>query len=161
MFRIIFLYLPLNSTVMKKFIYLIIIAFLTISCSFQSLEIHEFKNFQILEFKDNVLTLKADIVINNPNTIKLKISDADFDLKINEKVVGKLTQMDKLVLAPRTQKSYPVKAKFELNNLSNGIFSLIQIVNKRDAKLSVTGSVVGKSFLYRKTFDFSDIKIYE
>jgi LEA14-like dessication related protein len=108
-----------------------------------------------------MLTLKADIVINNPNTIKLKISDADFDLKIDKTVVGKLTQMDKLVLAPHSQKSYPVKAKFELNNLPNGIFSLMQIVNKRDAKISVTGSVVGKSFLYRKTFDFKDIKIYE
>ncbi len=146
---------------MRKLIYLIIIALVTVSCSFQSLEIHEFKNFQILEFNNNVLTLKADIVINNPNTIKLKITDADFDLKIDEKIVGKLTQMDKLVLAPRTQKSYPVKAKFELNNLPNGIFSLIQIVNKRGAKLSVSGSVTGKSFLYRKTFDFNDIKIYE
>jgi hypothetical protein len=69
--------------------------------------------------------------------------------------------MDKIVLPPRTQKEYPVKARFELTNLENGIFSLIQIVNRRDSKLSVTGSVVGKSFLYRKTFDFTDIKIYE
>lgn len=145
----------------KKLLYILLIGFFTVSCSFQELEISHFKNFQILEFKDNVLTLKADVVINNPNTMRLKITDADFDLKINEKVVGRLTQIDKLVLPPRTKNEYPVKAKFELNKLENGIFSLIQIVNRRDAKISVTGSVVGKSFLYRKSFDFNDIKIYE
>lgn len=131
------------------------------SCKFQELEITQFKNFEILEFKDNVLTLKANVVINNPNAMRLKISDADFDLKINEKVVGRLSQMDKIVLPARSQSEYPVKARFELTDLQNGIFSLIQIVNRRDSKLSVTGSVVGKSFLYRKTFDFTDIKIYE
>lgn len=161
MFRIIFLYLPLKLPFMKKFLYILVLAVTTVSCSFQSLEVHQFKNFKILEFNNNVLTLQADVVINNPNAIKLKIADADFDLKIDGTVVGKLTQMDKIVLPARTEKSYPVKAKFELTNLKDGLFSLIQIVNRRDAKLSVTGSIVGKSFLYRKTFDLNDIKIYE
>ena len=146
---------------MRKLIYILLVSLLTVSCSFQSLEISEFRNFEIVEFKDNVVTLKANIVVNNPNAVKLKISDADFDLKINEKKVGHLSQMDKIVLPARTKKEYPVTEKFELTNLENGLFSLIQIVNRRDSKLSVTGSVVGKSFLYRKTFDFSDIKIYE
>ncbi len=149
---------------MKNIKYIFLLSLLTIflsSCSLQSLEISEFKNFQIVEFKDNLLTLKADIVVNNPNSVRMKISDADFDLKINESVVGHLTQMDKLVLHAKSQKEYPVLVKFEMKNLKNGLMSLIQIVNRRDSKISVTGSVVGKTFLYRKTFDFKDIKIYE
>jgi LEA14-like dessication related protein len=146
---------------MKKLIFLLVVGLLTVSCSFQSLEISQFNNFEILEFKDNVLTLKANVMVNNPNPVRMKISDADFDLKINDKVVGHLSQMDKLILPAHTKKEYPVTARFELNHLENGLFSLIQIVNRRDARISVTGSVVGKSFLYRKTFDFNDIKIYE
>lgn len=146
---------------MKKLIYVLLIGLLTASCSFQSLEISQFNNFEILEFKDNVLTLRANVMVNNPNPVRMKISDADFDLKINDKVVGHLSQMDKLVLPAKTMKEYPVTARFKLNQLENGIFSLIQIVNRRDSKISVTGSVVGKSLLYRKTFDFNDIKIYE
>ncbi|HEX3009364.1 MAG TPA: LEA type 2 family protein [Bacteroidales bacterium] len=146
---------------MKKVLYLLILAALTVSCKFQSLEISRFDNFQIVEFKDNVLTLKADVVVNNPNPMRLKIIDADFDLKINDKIVGHLSQMDKLVLAANTQKQYPITAKFELTSLQNGLMSLIQIVNRRGSHVSVTGSVTGKSFLYRKSFDFSDIKIYE
>lgn len=146
---------------MKNLLYILLIALLSSSCSFQELEISQLKNFEIIEFKDNVLTLKANVVVNNPNAVRMKISDADFDLKINETVVGHLTQMDKIVLPARSQKEYPVTAKFELTNLKNGLFSLIQIVNRRDSKVSITGSVVGKSFIYRKTFDFSDIKIYQ
>jgi LEA14-like dessication related protein len=125
------------------------------------LEINKFKNFEIVEFKDNSLTLKANIVVNNPNPVRMKISDADFELKINEKVIGHLLQMDKLVLPARSQNEYPVTAKFQLTNLQNGLFSLIQIVNRKDSKISVSGSVIGSSFLYRKKFDFNDIKIYE
>lgn len=125
------------------------------------MEISEFKNFEIVEFKDNTLTLKANIVVNNPNPVRMKISDADFDLKVNGTKIGRLTQMDKLTLAAKSEKEYPVQAKFELTNLRNGIFSLIEIVNSRNSKIAVTGSVVGTSFLYRKTFDFTDIKIYE
>lgn len=146
---------------MKNLLLILFIAFLSSSCSFQEVEISQLKNFEIIEFKDNVLTLKANVVVNNPNAVRMKISDADFDLKINESVVGHLTQMDKIVLPARSQKEYPVTAKFELTNLKNGLFSLIQIVNRRDSKVSITGSVVGKSFIYRKTFDFSDIKIYQ
>lgn len=150
---------------MKKNIYILILFIGTVafsSCmSLQSLEIREFKNFEIVEFKDNMLTLKANIVVNNPNAVRMKISDASFDLKINETVIGHLTQMDKLVLSSHSQKEYPITAKFEMTNLKNGIMSLIQIVNRRDSKISVTGSVVGKTFLYGKRFDFKDIKINE
>lgn len=146
---------------MKKIVYILLLSLLTVSCSFQELEINRFKDFEIVEFKDNFLTLKANIVVNNPNPVRMKISDANFDLKINEKVIGRLSQMDKLVLPARSKKEYPVTAKFELTNLKNSLFSLIQIVNRRDSKISVSGSVTGSSFLYRKKFDFADIKIYE
>lgn len=146
---------------MRKIICVLVTSMLLVSCSFQELEISQLKDFKITEFKDNVLTLHANVVVNNPNSVRMKISDADFDLKINEKIIGHLSQMDKLVLPAKTQKEYPVTAKFQLTNLENGIFSLIQIVNRRDSKISITGKVVGRSFLYRKSFDFKDIKIYE
>ncbi|NJK94772.1 MAG: LEA type 2 family protein [Bacteroidetes bacterium] len=150
---------------MKKLLYILFISLISLSFSscvkLQSLEISKFKDFEIVDFKDNVLTLRANIVVSNPNPVKMKISDAKFDLKISETVVGHLSQMDKLVLPARSENEYPVMAKFQITNLKNGLMSLIQIVNRRDAKISVTGSVVGKTLLYRKTFDFKDIKIYE
>lgn len=144
------------------FLLFLIIAVNFTSCvSLQSLEISQFKDFEIVEFRDNMLTLRAKIVVSNPNSVRMKISDANFDLKINETIIGHLSQMDKLILPARSNNEYPVLAKFQITNLKNGIMSLIQIVNRRDSKISVTGSVVGKTILYRKKFEFSDIKIYE
>lgn len=139
-----------------------VLAVLAISCvKLQTLEIKQFKDFEIVEFKDNMLTLKANLVVNNPNPVSMKVSDANFDLKINENVVGHLMQMDKLTLQARSEKEYPVTAKFQMTNLKNGLMSLIQIVNRRDSKISVSGTVVGKTLLYKKTFDFTDVKIYQ
>lgn len=144
---------------------LLVIGFLMIlssSCmKMESLEIKQFKDFEIVEFKDNMLTLKAKLVVNNPNPVTMKVLDANFDLRINESVVGHLSQMDKITLLARSEKEYPVTAKFQMTNLKNGLMSLIQIVNRRDSKVSVSGSVVGKTFLYKKTFNFTDIKIYQ
>lgn len=149
---------------MKKVVSILLVIsslFLASACfSVKPIEIEQLNHFEIAEFKDNFLTLKATITIHNPNSLKLKITDARFDLKINDKVVGNLEQMETLAISANSEKEYPIVAKFKISNLKNGILSLMELVNKRDPKISLTGSVTGRSFLYKKTFDFTDIKIY-
>jgi LEA14-like dessication related protein len=141
---------------------LVITTLIVSSCvTIQPIEISQFRNFEIAEFKDNTLTLKANLEVNNPNPLRMKVVNANFDLKINDKIIGHLSQMDPLTLEAKTKKEYPVLAKFEITSLKNGILSLMQLVNRRDAHISVSGSITGKTMFYRKKFDFTDIKIYQ
>lgn len=150
---------------MSKYNWLLALLFFSVvltSCtSLKEIEISQFRNFEIVEFKDNALTLRANIEIDNPNSLRMKITDAKFDLMMNDKKIGHLSQMDNITLLARTKKEYPVTAKFEITSLKNGLLSLMQIVNRRDSRVSVSGSVTGRTFLYRKTFEFKDIKLYQ
>lgn len=150
---------------MRKSLYFFVfltISLLTTSCkTIQPVEILQFSNFEITEFKDNKLTLKALLEVNNPNPLRMKVLNANFDLKLNNQVIGHLSHIDPLTLQAGTKKEYPVKASFEITSLKNGILTLMQIVNRRDAHISVSGSITGKTFIYRKTFEFTDIKIYQ
>ena len=135
---------------MKK--YLIIILLLFSGCSdVEEVQLLKVKDVTYQEFKGNVLRLSITATVNNPNRFNVRIRDANMDLRLNDRVIGTVTQMEQVTLLGRTQKDYKIHVAIEMKDLLSNILNLSRILMNEPKNLSLSGSVHVKSFLYSKT----------
>jgi len=139
----------------KKYL-IIILLFLPVMFSgctgFDDIELLKVKDVTYQEFKGNVLRLAITATVNNPNRFNVKIKDANMDLRLNDRVIGTVTQMEQITLVSRTQKDYKILVAIEMKDLLSNILNLSRILMNEPKNLNLSGTVHVKSFLYSKTF---------
>ena len=140
---------------MKKYliiIYLFLPA-LFLGCSgYDEVQLLNVKDVTYQEFKGNVLRLAITATVNNPNRFNVKIKNANMDLRLNDRVIGTVTQMEQITLVSRTQKDYKIHVAIEMKDLVTNVLNLARILMNDQRNLSLTGSVQVKSLLYSRTF---------
>ncbi len=119
----------------------------------EDIQLKSIKNVTYQDFKGNSLTLEAVAVIDNPNRMKVKIKDANLDLLLNDKKVGRITQIEQIELLARTEKDYNVQLSVELTDLMSNLPALYRVLMNETANFQLSGSVQVSSFLYKKTFN--------
>jgi LEA14-like dessication related protein len=123
-------------------------------CSgFDDVQLLGVKDVTYQEFKGNVLRLAITATVNNPNRFNVKIKNANMDLRLNDRVIGTVTQMEQITLAKRTQKDYKIHVAIELKDLLSNLTNLFRLLMNDQKNLNLTGTVHVKSFLYSKTFE--------
>jgi len=110
------------------------------------------KDVTYQEFKGNVLRLVITATVNNPNRFNVKIKNANMDLRLNDRVIGTVTQMEQITLAGRSQKDYRIYVAIEMKDLLTNIINLSRVLMNEPKNLNLSGTVHVKSFLYSKTF---------
>jgi len=109
------------------------------------------KDVTYQEFKGNVLRLVITATVNNPNRFNVKIKNANMDLRLNDRVIGSVTQMEQITLSGRTQKDYKIYVAIEMKDLLTNIINLSRILMNEPKNLNLSGTVQVKSLLYSKT----------
>ena len=140
---------------MKKYlvVFLLLSPFLFSSClKFENIELISVKDVTYLEFRDNVLRLAITATINNPNKFKVKIKDADMELRRKDRIIGSVTQMEQIELDGKSQKDYKIKIAVEIKDVMSGLTSLYRMLMNDTDNLNLSGSVHVKSFIYSKTY---------
>ena len=110
------------------------------------------KDVTYQEFKGNTLRLAITATVDNPNRFSVKIKNADMNLRVNERVIGNVTQVEQIVLDGRAQKDYKVQVSIEIKDMLSGFIGLSRVLMNEPQKLNLSGTVQVKSFLYSKTF---------
>ena len=142
-------------TKVKKCLIIIQLCLLALfsGCSgFDDVQLLNVKDVTYQEFKGNVLRLTITATVNNPNRFHVKIKNANMDLRLNDRVIGTVTQMEQITLAGRTQKDYKIDVAIEMKDLLSNLTNLFRLLMNDQRNLNLTGSVHVKSFLYSKTF---------
>ena len=140
---------------MRKYLIIILLSLpvLYSGCSgFEDIQLLNVKDVTYQEFKGNVLRLVITATINNPNRFNVKINNANMDLRLNDRVIGTVTQMEQIALAGRTQKDYRIYVAIEMKDLLTNIINLSRVLMNEPKNLNLSGTVHVKSFLYSKTF---------
>ena len=140
---------------MKKYLIIILLSFplLFSGCfSYEEIKLLNIKDVTYQEFKGSVLRLAITATVDNPNYFSVKIKDANMDLRLNDKVIGTVSQVEQIVLDGQAKKDYKVQVSIEMKDMLTNFLSLSRVLMNEPQKLNLSGTVHVKSFLYSKTF---------
>ena len=104
------------------------------------------------EYKGNMLRVAIVATVNNPNRFKVKIKDANMDLRLNDRLLGTVTQVEQIELLGRTQKDYKIQVSIEMKDMISNLISLFRVLMNEPKNLNLSGTVHVISFLYSQTF---------
>jgi len=104
------------------------------------------------EFKGNILRLAITATVDNPNRFKVKFKEANMDLRLNDRIIGTVTQMEPITIMGRTQKDYKIQVSIEMKDMLSNMMNLFRILMNNPKNLNLSGTVHVKSFMYSKTF---------
>jgi len=119
---------------------------------YEDVKLLNIKDVTYQEFKGNVLRLAITATVDNPNFFSVRIKNANMDLRLNERVIGSVTQVEQIVLDGRTQKDYKIQISIEMKDMLTNVLALSRVLMNEPQKLNLSGTVHVKSFLYSKTF---------
>ena len=75
----------LNKIVVSPFIFSL---FFLLTACLEEPDIIKYDNFEIDQYENNVLTFHFDLTVNNTNKFKIKLKKADFNVKIEDELLG-------------------------------------------------------------------------
>jgi len=139
----------------KKFLIIILLSLplLFSGCfGYEEIKVSNVKDVTYQEFKGNTLRLAITVLVDNPNYFSVKIKNADMDLRLNDRVIGAVSQVEQIVLDGRTKKDYKVHISIEMKDMLSNFVNLSRVLMNEPQKLNLSGTIQVKSFLYSKTF---------
>ena len=139
---------------MKKHLIIILLylPLLFSGCSgYEDIKVTKIKDVTYEELKGSMLRLVIVVTVDNPNRLSVKIKDANMDLRLNDQIIGTVTQVEHIELSKRAQKDYKIQVSIEMKDLLFNLINLSRILMNEPKNLNLSGTVHVKSFLYSKT----------
>ena len=119
-------------------------------CDLQPVNVKSVGNVEFKSLNNNIVTLKVTATVDNPN-MRIKIKKTDLTVYLNNTEMGRITQLDNIVLKSRSTQEYTVPVKVELTNLKGSIMTGMSLISGKRGNISLSGQVkVGTAF-YTKT----------
>ncbi|HOF91194.1 MAG: hypothetical protein WBI34_09625 [Tenuifilaceae bacterium] len=144
----------MNGRYFSKVISLLIpIAFLLLTgCGkINDISIKSIDEVKLKGLKKNKIMLNLEVVIDNPNTRKISITDIEFKVWMNERALGDFRITDHVKLIPCSRKPYSIPVEIELITIADAfkLFTSGSWDNFLD-RIEVEGYIKGKSFPVRR-----------
>ena len=140
---------------MKKYfnIILFVLPLLFSGCyKYEDIKVTKVKDVTYEELKGKMLNLAIVATIDNPNYFNVKIKDANMELRLNDRVIGIVTQVEQIELVGRKEQDYKIRVSIELKDLMSNLLNLSRVLMNDAKNLNLSGTLHVKSFLYSKTF---------
>jgi len=139
---------------MKKYLYvaLLFVPLMLTGClSYEEIQVLKIKDVSYQDIKGSTLKLAFVATVNNPNYFSVKIKNANMDLRLQDRFLGKVNQIEQVELKGRTEKDYKIHISVDIKDMLN-VLSLSRVLMNEPHNLNLSGTVDVKSFLYSKTF---------
>ena len=151
-----------NRSSVKYFKYLFP-AVLILLCSCSSLvddvKVSDIQGFEIKNINGNTVKLDLSVKINNPNRLKITLSQGDFELKSGEQVIAKIKQPEALILEARSDSLYTMPVNVEIVELRGGIMGALKLFAGGTSTFKFYGKAVIKSSMMRKTIKIDGLTL--
>lgn len=135
---------------------LLLILLISGCSSVKEIQIGDIKDVRLKSIENNLVGLELELPVTNPGNFKIKIIDMDFDISINGKHLGKMTNPEKIVIPSKFDNIQTFPVQLELSNFLSGALSMYRLRNMKNLEIQITGKVKARSFLYIKTIDVDE-----
>lgn len=129
------------------------ISFFSSCVNYEEVEITDIKSLRLVELNNKELLVESEVKINNPNRFDIEVVDSDFDVKIENKDIGKANIASPLKLEGNSHDYHTLLLKSSMSNLKdNALMSLMAITaqGKSTINFEVEGFIEGKAMLVKK-----------
>ena len=135
---------------------LLIVGFVVTSCGVQEVNIKSFEGLDIKNFDDGQGDIEFDLVISNPNWMKIKVNEMDLKVGVNGHHLGTASLLEKAMVPANGD--YPVNLKMHLvleKSISSIAAQLGLAILTGDLNMNLTGQAKGAMGLLPKTINVS------
>jgi LEA14-like dessication related protein len=152
-----------NSILLKTLLRITVVVSLVLafnSCNdIQEIKVGNINEVEIKGIQGNMITIKATVPIENPNNFDVKLTEADLKVYMKNNEIGKVKQIDDILILGKTSKDYPITITVELTNIKEIMTTALMAVSGGMHDVRLTGTVIAKSFIYKKKIKIEDFPI--
>ena len=144
---------------MKKFGLIVLSVVLLTSCSmYKDVEIVEVKDFELVEYSEDLVQIDLELEVMNPNGYKVKLLSSDIDLSLNGEDLGKLRLKEQMVLPKKSTSVQTMKVLADYDAINDGIMeNIMSLMFAQAIIIEAKGEVKGKALGIAKRVDV-DVK---
>ena len=137
---------------LKLFMALLLVVVCAHSCTlYNDVEVLEVQDVRVKEFSDKVIVAEVDLLIDNPNWYKVKLTKSEIDLAINGKDVGQMGLGEKLTIPKKTKSTHTVLIEADYEVLqTNFLQNFLTLLFNPEVKLKADGYITGRALFVSK-----------
>jgi len=122
------------------------------SCTFYNdVEVLEVQDVRVEEFSDKMIVAEVDLLIDNPNWYKVKLTKSEIDLAINGSDVGQMGLGEKLTIPKKTKSTHTVVIEADYEVLqTNFLQNFLTLLFNPKVKLKAEGYIRGRALFVSK-----------
>ncbi len=123
------------------------------SCSvYNDISVDKVDGVKLRGIQKNVVLFNVDLVVDNPNTKKIKVTNIEFKAWLNDRELGDFSITEPIRLIPCSRKTYSVQVEIKLVNVAD-VFKLANPSGLETLadRIEVEGVIKGRACPIRKT----------
>ncbi len=131
---------------------LFIAASALISCAGpESIQVGEIEDINLNRFADRSVEFEVMMPIKNPSLLRFRIIDVNLDVYMNDEYLGKIRNVDNVLIPSRSSELYTFPLKVEFANILRGAVSMFSFFLERQASVEVKGEISVRSFPFTRS----------
>lgn len=128
------------------------------ACSnFEEVKVGSPAGLRINRLRASEINLEVLLPIENPNNKKFKVTTIDLDVSLNEHYLGKIRNVDQVLIPGKSKDIYTLSLEIEMNNLLSSVFSVLNILASRRVKLEIKGFLKVRSGIFTMTIPVEEM----
>ena len=122
-----------------------------VSCSgVKNVKVGNIEDVNLTRFAGRSVEFEVLLPIDNPSSFRFRIVDVDLDVYINNEFIGKIGNVENVVISSISSELYSFPLKVELSNIFKGALSMFGLILERRAEVMVKGKIVVRSFPFTR-----------
>ena len=139
-----------------RIVYLVGMLFIFSSCSlFKDLQISNIQDISPT-FENKTVVLNTSIEVKNNNFYNVSVKGSDLLISIENKELGNIELLEKVVFKRKSTGTYPFKFKLKLAD--GALFTILRNVFKKEVTLAFKGKIKGAAFGIPKHITINETK---
>lgn len=137
----------------KLFLGLIVLVSFS-SCSlFKPVQVKKIEAVRVIKNSERGMELEVSLVLQNPNFMKISITQGELALWLNKVDMGAIKLNDKVILPAYSEIHQKFTVQLDLSNaLLGGISTLMSVLQNNSATLHIKGNVRAKALFISREF---------
>lgn len=149
----------INFCKLKIFIIFFISTVLFSGCfPVKPLTIGEIQDFRIDDISAKDISVSFRINVKNQNNFNIIVTKVKLKASIDNKVIGKVTKVNRIIIPPDSKQFHEISAKIQLPENNNNISDLLQLSLKRPS-LKFDGYIKVRTFMFSRKIPVEDKNI--
>jgi LEA14-like dessication related protein len=141
---------------LKKYIYIVSILLLFTSCSlFKDIKINAVKDISP-SIENKAIIINTSVEVKNPNFYRVAIKSTDLQVFLDDKELGNIELLDKVLFKKKTTDTYIIKLKMKLAD--GALFTILRNVFKKEVTLTFKGKIKGVAMGIPKSITINETK---